>query len=280
MSTAERIAGRVTARGGERVLGLLSLAGVAAAAVMGLAVTPPEATQGNVFRIIYLHVPAAWLAYLAFAVVFVASVAYLVTGRIRWDRLAVASAEAGVLFTALTLVLGSIWAKPVWGTWWTWDPRLTTTAVLLLIYVGYLAIRRLPDSPVRRARWAAVVGIVGFVDVPIVHLSVVWWRSQHQAPAVLRIAPRMAPIMVAGLLVSLAAFTLLYAYLVTLRLRVGRLEDRVLAEALAPRLAPPSPAGPAEPVGAGEPVAPAEPGPVAGAAMAAEPPPRGVRASG
>ncbi len=131
----------------------------------------------------YLHVPAAWLAYLAFAVVFVASVAYLVTKRTRWDRLAAASAEIGVLFTALTIVLGSIWAKPVWGTWWTWDPRLTTTAILLLIYVGYLAVRRLSDSPARKARWAAVVGIVGFLDVPIVHLSVVWWRSLHQAPA-------------------------------------------------------------------------------------------------
>ena len=135
----------------------------------------------------YVHVPAAWLAYFSFFVVFVASVAYLKTRRIRWDRIAAASAEIGVLFTALAIVLGTLWGKPVWGTWWTWDPRLTTTAVLLLIYFGYLAIRRVADNPSRRARWAAVVGIVGFVDVPIVHLSVVWWRSLHQGATVLRL---------------------------------------------------------------------------------------------
>jgi heme exporter protein C len=236
VASLERIAGRLAGRGGERVLGLLAAAGVVATLVMALGVTPPDAVQGDVFRLIYVHVPSAWLAYLAFFVVFVASIAYLRTSRSRWDRLAAASAEAGVLFTALTLVIGSIWAKPVWGTWWTWDPRLTTTAVLLLIYVGYLAVRRLPDGPVRRGRWAAVVGVVGFVDVPIVHLSVTWWRSLHQAPAVAHVAPRMAPVMGWTLVLAVVAFTLLYAYLVTLRLRVGRLEDRVMAEALAPRL--------------------------------------------
>jgi heme exporter protein C len=239
MSSAERAMARMTARRGERVLGLLAIPALAIAAVMALIVTPPEATQGQVFRLIYVHVPSAWLAYLAFAVVFVSSIGYLVTRKIRWDRLAAASAEVGVLFTGLTLILGSIWAKPVWNTWWTWDPRLTTTAILFLIYVGYLALRRLPDSPAKRARWAAVVGIVGFVDVPIVHLSVVWWRSQHQAPAVLNVAPRMAGIMVAGLMASLAAFTILYLYLMALRLRVGRLEERVVAEALSPRLGQP-----------------------------------------
>jgi heme exporter protein C len=230
------MAGKVAARRGERVLGALAAAGVVATLIMALWVTPPDAVQGDVFRLIYVHVPAAWLAYLAFFVVFVASIAYLRTSRTRWDRLAAASAEVGVLFTGLTLVIGSIWAKPVWGTWWTWDPRLTTTAILLLIYVGYLAVRRLPDSPARRGRWAAVVGIVGFVDVPIVHLSVTWWRSLHQAPVVARVAPRMAPVMAWTLLLAVAAFTLLYAYMVVLRLRVGRLEERVMAEALSPRL--------------------------------------------
>src|SRR3989442_9720056 len=232
--------GRLAARTGERWLGILAAAGVIATVVMGLWVTPPDAEEGNVFRIIYLHVPAAWLAYLSFLVVLIGSVAYLVTRRTRWDRLAAASAEVGVLFTGLTLVLGSIWAKPVWGTWWTWDPRLTTTAVLFLIYVGYLAVRKLPDSPARRARWAAVVGIVGFVDVPIVHLSVVWWRSQHQAPARLLGVPDIAPVMGAALGVGFMAFTVLYLYLMVVRLRVGRLEDRVVAEALSPRLGQPA----------------------------------------
>src|SRR5438094_2339991 len=228
--------GRLTARRGEKVLGWLAVASLAASAYLSLVYSPPDAEQGNLVRIMYVHVPAAWLAYLSFAVVFVASFAYLVTKRTRWDRLGAASAEIGVLFTGLTLILGSLWAKPVWGTYWTWDPRLTTTAIMLLIYIGYLAVRKLPDSPAKRARWAAVVGIVGFADVPIVHLSVRWWRSLHQAPARLIGVPDIAPKMAVALMTAVAAFTIVYLYLMALRLRVGRLEDRVLAEALSPRL--------------------------------------------
>src|SRR5439155_1848113 len=194
------------------------------------------AEQGNLVRLMYVHVPAAWVAYLSFGVVFVASVAYLKTSKTRWDRLGAASAEIGVLFTALTIVLGSIWARPVWGTWWTWDPRLTTTAILLLIYLGYLAVRRLPQGPRRRGRWAAVVGIVGFVDVPIVHLSVRWWRSLHQAPARLLDVPDVSPMMGAAPGIGFLAFTIAYVYLMAVRLRVGRLEDRAMAEALSPRV--------------------------------------------
>jgi heme exporter protein C len=226
----------LTARGGERALAWLAAVGLAVSLALSLWVSPADAEQGDLVRLMYVHVPAAWVAYLAFGVVFVASVAYLVTKRTRWDRLAAASAEIGVVFTALTIVLGSIWAKPVWGTWWTWDPRLTTTAVLLLIYVGYLAVRKLPDSPARRARWAAVVGIVGFVDVPIVHLSVRWWRSLHQAPARLLGLPDVSPSMGAALGVGFLAFTMVYLYLLAVRLRVGRLEERVMAEALSPRV--------------------------------------------
>jgi heme exporter protein C len=231
--------GKATSRGGERVLGLLAAAALAVSTVLSLVVAPPDAVQGEVQRLMYIHVPAAWLAYLSFAVVFVGSIAYLRTRRTRWDRLAGASAEIGVMFTALAIVLGSLWGKPVWGTWWTWDPRLTTTAVLLLIYIGYLAIRRISDNPSRRARWCAVVGIVGFVDVPIVHLSVVWWRSLHQGPTVLRLGgPEIEGTMLLALLVGVAAFTLVYAYLMTLRLRVGRLEERAAREALSPLVAP------------------------------------------
>lgn len=244
MESAERAMAKLTARRSERVLGLLAAVSLTVSAVFSLVIAPREAVQGNVFRLIYVHVPSAWLAYLSFAVVLVGSIGYLVTRKIRWDRVAAASAEIGVLFTALTIVLGSLWAKPVWGTYWTWDPRLTTTAIMLLVYVGYLAVRRLPDNPAKRARWAAVVGIVGFVDVPIVHLSVRWWRGQHQAPARLLGVPEMAPLMGAALVIAVVAFTLLYLYLMSLRLRVGRLEDRLIQEALAPRLAaePPAPA--------------------------------------
>jgi len=242
VTAGERLMAKATARRGERTLGWGALVAVAASAVMSLAVAPPDAEQGNVQRLMYVHVPSAWLAYLSFVIVFVASIAYLRTHRIRWDRLAAASAEVGVLFTALTIVLGMLWGKPVWGAWWTWDPRITTTTILLLIYVGYLAVRRLPESPARRARWAAVIGVVGFVDVPIVQLSVTWWRSLHQGPTVRLLGETtMAPVMLTALLVAVGAFTLLYWYLVALRLRVGRLEERAVGEALSPRLGvPPS----------------------------------------
>lgn len=236
-ATAERAMGRATSRRGERVLGVLAAISLMVSVVLSLVVAPPDSVQGEVQRLMYIHVPAAWLAYLSFAVVFVASIAYLKTKKIRWDRMAWASAEIGVMFTALAIVLGALWGKPVWGTWWTWDPRLTTTAVLLLIYVGYLSIRRISDNPTRTARWCAVVGIVGFVDVPIVHLSVVWWRSLHQGPTVLRLGgPEIQGSMLTALLVGVAAFTIVYAYLMTLRLRVGRLEERAAREALSPAI--------------------------------------------
>jgi len=237
MDVAARGMGKVGSRNGEKVLGILSVVGVTVSLILSLAIAPPDAVQGDVQRIMYIHVPAAWLAYLSFFVVFIASIAYLRTNRIRWDRVAAASAEIGVLFTALAIALGSLWGKPVWGTWWTWDPRLTTTAVLLLIYVGYLAVRRITDSPVRRARWCAVIGIVGFVDVPIVHLSVVWWRSLHQQATLLRVGgPEIHGSMLVALLFGVVAFTLVYAYLMTLRLRVGRLEERAVREALSPQV--------------------------------------------
>ena len=221
----------------ERILGICALVLGAVSFAVSLLVVPPDAVQGDVQRLMYVHVPAAWLAYASFLLVFIASVAYLRTHRTRWDRLAHAAAEIGVVFTALTIALGMLWADPVWGVWWTWDPRLTTTAILLLIYLGYLAVRRLPDEPARRASWAAVVGIVGFVDVPIVHLSVTWWRSLHQPATVLRPgAPEMDPQMLVALLLGVAAFTVLFAYLLLLRLRVHRAEDTVVARIVADRM--------------------------------------------
>jgi len=225
---------RTGTRGAQRALGWATVVGLLATAVLGLVVVPPDANQGDVQRLMYVHVPAAWLAFASFGVVFVASIAYLRTGQIRWDRVAVSSAEVGVVFCALTIVLGSLWGRPVWGAWWTWDPRLTTTAVLLLIYVGYLSLRQVADSPARRAHWSAVVGVVGFVDVPIVHMSVVWWRSLHQEATVLRPgAPTMAGSMLATLLLATVAFSITYAYLMAVRTRVGRVEDRVAGAIMA-----------------------------------------------
>jgi heme exporter protein C len=185
---------------------------------------------GQLQRIFYIHVPSAWLAYLGFAIVFVASIAYLRTGARRWDLVAHSAAEVGVIFTTLVLITGPIWARPVWGTWWQWDARLTSTLVLWLVYAGYLFLRALATDRTRAGRLAAVVGIVGFINVPIVHFSVEWWRTLHPVgPSVAdptRSSGLGAPELLA-FFTALAAFTLLFAWLLALRVRLGRLSDAV-----------------------------------------------------
>ena len=207
------------------LLGGVTLAGLVAGLVLGFGIAPREATQGNVQRIMYLHVPSVWVAYLAFAVVLVASIVYLVRRAESADRLAHASAEVGVLFTGLTIATGSIWGKPTWGTWWTWDARLTTVSILFVMYLGYLLLRGMIEDRERGARFAAVLGIVAAFNIPLVHFSVIWWRTLHQPPSLMKPGPGAMPgIIVAALLVNFAAFTLLYAYFVTRRARVLRLE--------------------------------------------------------
>jgi len=192
--------------------------------------TAPDASGGPLQRIFYFHVPAAWVAYLAFAVVFIGSIAYLRTRHRRWDLLAHASAEIGVIFTSLVLITGPIWARPVWGTWWQWDARLTSAFVMWLTYVGYLFLRSLAEEPHGIGRAAAVLGIVGFLNVPIVHFSVHWWRTLHPSgPTVANLAEGSGlggPELLA-FFTSLAAFTVLFAWLVALRVEVGRLADEV-----------------------------------------------------
>ncbi len=207
--------------------------GIITAVVMGLALlaaffyAPMERTQGNVQRIFYIHLPIIWLAYLAFFVVFVTSSLYLWKQRELFDYLAYASAEIGFLFTSLVLVTGSIWARPIWGTWWSWDARLTTTLVLWFIYGAYLTLRGLVADDRQAARYTAVLGIVGFIDVPIIHQSVVWWRTLHPQSVVLAEGgPAMPPAMLQTLALSMAAFTLLYAWLMVKRVRLEHMRAK------------------------------------------------------
>src|SRR4051794_15088626 len=204
----------------DRLLGAASAGAFALAAVLGLVVAPPDGVQGQAQRLMYVHVPAAWLAYLCFAAVLVCSVAYLVRRDLRWDRWAQAAAELGVGMTALAFAMGSLGGRPVWGAWWVWDPRLVTTAVLLLVYLGYLSVRGLSDDRAAGARRAAAVGIIGFVDVPVVHFSVVWWRTLHQPPTVLSPDPApMDPRMAAALLSAFLGFRLAGGWVVRRRLQ-------------------------------------------------------------
>jgi heme exporter protein C len=206
------------------ILGAASVVALFVALWMALIWSPPDAGMGNVVRLLYVHVANAWLAYLAFVIVFLASIAYLWTKRPVFDAIAVASAELGVLFTGLTLVLGSIWAKPTWGVWWSWEPRVVTTAVMFAMYVGYLLLRNLSDDLERRATRAAILGIVLVVDVPIVHLSVTWMNALHQLPTVLRpdLSPTLDQRMLASLIAMTIAFTIAYAYLMTVRVGIER----------------------------------------------------------
>lgn len=223
---------------GDRALLAAGLATLAVGWALALVWAPPDRFQGDVQRLMYVHVPAAWNALALFTVAFLASVRVLWKRSLAADRLAHAAVEVGLLFTALTLALGALWGKPVWGVWWTWDPRLTTTAILFVLFAGYLALRRMFDDPLRRARIAAAVAVVAFADVPIVHWSVTWWESLHQGPTVARLGePALDGAMLATLLVNALAASFLAGWLVMRRIRLARLnataDDRRLRERLA-----------------------------------------------
>jgi heme exporter protein C len=212
---------------------------------LALYVTPPREDQGfQAVRIMYVHVPCAILAYVAFGVTAIASVLWLVprTRRPEWDLLAGASAEVGVVFTALTLILGAIWGKPTWGVWWAWDARLTTTAILFFLYLGYLALRRTGATSAERGTRCSIAAIIAFVDVPINYLSVQWWQTLHQTGTVFN---RQLDVKVDGsmaftLLLAFVSITMLYGYLVYERFQLAQLEEgreeRLLQAAIAERL--------------------------------------------
>jgi heme exporter protein C len=212
-------------------LGALALLVIASGFYWGLIKAPPDAYQGDAQRIMYLHIPSILTAYLSFFLVFVGSCLYLWKREKRDDILAYSAAEIGVLFTALTIAEGSIWGRPTWGVWWTWDARLTFTAVLLLIFIGYLMLRSLIEEETRAASAAAILGIIGFLDIPLIRMSVYWWRTLHQPPSILRPdkAPwdNIHPAMLTALAINFVGFILLYFYLLSLRFRLGEMTEQI-----------------------------------------------------
>jgi heme exporter protein C len=215
-----------------RILGFVAAAAIAAMAIVSLFVVPADLNQGDAQRVMYPHVASAWLGYLSFGVTAVAGILWLWKRDLRFDAVALAGAEIGVMFTAFAIWGGMMWGRPVWGVFWQWeDPRLTTTALLLALYLGYLLFRRLTDDPHRRAARAAVVGIVAAVDIPIVHFSVEWWRGLHQGPTFgspdKLLHPTAPGLFVLALVSMVVAFTIAWAWLMIRRYQLARIEWQI-----------------------------------------------------
>jgi heme exporter protein C len=227
----------VTRRLLDRALGPTALVLVVLTVWLGLWVTPPDQFQGNLVRLLYLHPAVAWVAlYLAFGLAALSSALYLWprTRSQRWDLLALASVEVGVVFLTLTLATGMLWGRPVWNTWWTWDPRLTSTALLELLFIGYLAMRRVPADPHVRARRCAVLALLAGLDVPIVHYSVQWWNGLHQTDSVLvgGLHFTIHGSMLYTLLLSFVAMSLVFVWMVRRRYEIAVRESAIADAAL------------------------------------------------
>jgi heme exporter protein C len=208
-----------------KVLGIIIILLIAKSLYGAFVAAPTERIMGDVQRIFYFHVPVAIQMTFSYFIVLIASILYLVKRDLFWDRLAVCAAELGVLFTSLVLITGVLWAKPVWNTWWTWDPRLVTTLIAWFIYVTYFMLRSSVSDPGKRARFSAVIGIIGFIDIPIVRLSTKWWRSIH--PLLSQEGGGLAPEMLTVMLWSLAAFTLLTVWLLWYRFSLSQLDYEI-----------------------------------------------------
>ena len=213
------------------VLTVISALAILAAAVMALWVAPSAAglTRNETFaqRIIYFHVPIARLSMLAFGVTMIGSIGYLVSSKRNWDNLAVSSAELGLIFTLATATSGSIWAKPAWNVWWTWDPRLTTYTIMFLLFVAYFMLRSAMEDPARRARFAAVYGIFAFLSVPITFMSIRWWRTIHPVLIDPNEGFGLSAGMMTAFFFALAAFTLFYVVLLMHRYRLEQMAEQV-----------------------------------------------------
>lgn len=202
-------------------------------AYMALVVAPSASNAGLTLdeqaaqRIIYFHVPSAWLSMLAFGVTMIASIGYLVTSKRLWDGLAVSSAEIGLVFTIAATASGSIWAKPAWNTWWTWDPRLTTYTIVFLLFIAYFMLRSAMDDPARRARFSAVYAIFAFLSVPITFMSIRWWRTIHPVLIDPKSGFGLGPDMMTTFFISLFSFTVFYVVLLLYRFRLERTKEQV-----------------------------------------------------
>ncbi|HXH58027.1 cytochrome c biogenesis protein CcsA [Iamia sp.] len=229
-----------TASKATRVLGAVTLAGIGLLVLFGLVISGPDGAsvgvdangaptgQGEVVRIMYMHVPTALIAFLAFFVTVAGSVGYLLRRSEWWDLVAHASAELGAVLLFATLVTGALWGEPTWGTYWEWqDARLTTTAVLFFLVLGYLAVRRLPLERGRRSRLAAVVGLLLGPATIVCHYATTWWRTLHQGPTISRLDPQIEGTMLFSLMLGMGVFMALYAWLMLHRFRVLWLENRV-----------------------------------------------------
>lgn len=213
-------------------LGVVAILGVIAVYIRAIYFTPVEALQGPAQKILYLHAPAAWVAFLAFGLVAVASVLYLWLRDPKLDRVAASSAEVGLMFTTVFLMMGPLWAKPIWGAFWTWDARLTLSLFLWFIYAGYIILRGAIEDREVRARYSAVLGILGAMLIPFIHMSVYIFRTLHPMPVLLKpSAPSMPPEMTTTLVASFFAFTLLYAWLLRERYQLA-VERDAAAEAI------------------------------------------------
>ena len=224
-----------------RILGIATIVSMCWLVAFGLGFSPADRDQEEAVRLLYVHVPTIWLAYLAFVVTAVSSAMYLWRRSLGWDRLAGASAELGVVFMAVTLVVGALWGRLTWGVFWQWDARLTTTALLFVTYIGYLAVRNLGGSHAQRAKRSAVLGLLAVLEIPLVHFSVQLWRSLHQGRTFEPNDTNMDGLMLFSLFVGVIAFTLLYTWLIIHRTRAMAMEDMIddrgLDDALAARRA-------------------------------------------
>ena len=218
-----------------RVLGLATIVSMAVLVLFGLFLSPADVVQGESVRILYIHVGTVWVAYVAFGVTALSSLAFLWkrTTSLTWDRIAGASAEVGVLFMALTLFAGALWGRLAWGKFWVWDARVTTTAFLFITYVGYLAVRGLGGSHQQRGRRSAVVALLAVLEIPLVHFSVKLWRGLHQDSSVADTTKvQLENLMLFSLFLALIAFTLLFVWLVIHRQRVLAMQDALVDRGL------------------------------------------------